>query len=492
MSRFAKLTIENFQSHRFTELTFHPGLNVFVGPSDSGKSAILRALRWVLFNNPRGTEMIRDGANRAQVTLELTDGTKIIRTRGKSINRYTLCRLDQEELVLEGFGSDVPKEIVDAHGIRPIRLEKQEIFLQVGSQLEGPFLLSESGGTKAKVIGMISGAQLIDQAIKGTGTDRNQLQTRSRFLEEQKQSYEAKLTPYEPLEKLGEQLDQLEARYQNLVDLESRLQSLREIQRIYGEIKQEQLTEKSKWESLQRVVELEVPVLEMEKKGGKYVHLHRLASDYKENKFAIQTQKQVLQDTSQVSESQNKLERVIQISELYLKLQQVYTTNCSLQKELSRYRQILDRTSQVSELESRIHASSNNFLQYEKLESLLREWQELQRERSHVESWKHQTESVPHWETNVLPKLAESLIKFQNLQLLQKEYVDTQQSLQVGRGYLQSRIQDIRSYTTEYTNLLKQHGKCPTCGATMNLEAIKILIEELTGGDQYAAAGRTD
>lgn len=492
MSRFAKLTIENFQSHSFTELAFHPGLNVFVGPSDSGKSAILRALRWVLFNNPRGTEMIRDGANRAQVTLELTDGTKIIRTRGKSINRYTLCQPDQEELVLEGFGSDVPKEILDAHGIRPIRLEKQEIFLQVGSQLEGPFLLSESGGTKAKVIGMISGAQLIDQAIKGTGTDRNQLQTRTRFLEEQKQAYETKLTPYEPLEELGEQLDHLESRYQKLADQERRLQSLRELQVLYAEIKQEQATEKSKWVSLQRIVELEVPVLEMEKKGGKYVHLYRLASDYKENRFAIQTQKQILSDTNQVADSQDKLDKVIQKSELYMKLQQVYTAYCSLQKELTHYQQILERTSQVSGLETRIQASFDSYLRYKKLGNLLTEWQELQRERSQQVSWKHKTESVPHWETNVLPQIAESLAKLHNLQSLQKEYADTQQSLQVGRAYLQSRIQDIRSYTTEYTNLLKQHGKCPTCGAMMNLEAIKILIEELTGGDQYAAAGRTD
>lgn len=65
MKRFERLLIENFQSHEQTEVFFTEGLNVFVGPSDSGKSAILRALRWVLYNEPKGTDFIRAGKSGA-------------------------------------------------------------------------------------------------------------------------------------------------------------------------------------------------------------------------------------------------------------------------------------------------------------------------------------------------------------------------------------------------------------------------------------------
>ena len=54
MTNIKKIIIDNFQSHEHTEIEFGPGLNVIVGPSDYGKSAVVRALRWVLYNEPRG------------------------------------------------------------------------------------------------------------------------------------------------------------------------------------------------------------------------------------------------------------------------------------------------------------------------------------------------------------------------------------------------------------------------------------------------------
>ena len=49
-----KIKIENFQSHKKTELDLVPGVNVVVGKSNSGKTAILRALKWLVFNRPLG------------------------------------------------------------------------------------------------------------------------------------------------------------------------------------------------------------------------------------------------------------------------------------------------------------------------------------------------------------------------------------------------------------------------------------------------------
>jgi len=56
MSLIRSLEIENFQSHELTKLDLHKGLNVIVGPSDQGKSALIRALRWLCYNEPKGTD----------------------------------------------------------------------------------------------------------------------------------------------------------------------------------------------------------------------------------------------------------------------------------------------------------------------------------------------------------------------------------------------------------------------------------------------------
>ena len=84
------LIIENFQSHAHTEIELAPSLTVLVGESDTGKSAVIRALRWLLLNEPRGREFIRAGTTECRVTAILYDGTRITRERTPSRNRYLL------------------------------------------------------------------------------------------------------------------------------------------------------------------------------------------------------------------------------------------------------------------------------------------------------------------------------------------------------------------------------------------------------------------
>ncbi|GAF15365.1 DNA double-strand break repair Rad50 ATPase [Bacillus sp. JCM 19045] len=102
--------MENFQSHQDTSIQFDQGLNVIVGQSDSGKTAVLRGLRWALFNLPRGTDFLKVGADFVRVTVTLTNGTKIVRERTSSKNRYKIQALEQDELVLEGFGTQSLKK----------------------------------------------------------------------------------------------------------------------------------------------------------------------------------------------------------------------------------------------------------------------------------------------------------------------------------------------------------------------------------------------
>ena len=45
-----KIELHNFQSHEYTEMEFDRGLNVILGNSDVGKTAILRAIKWALYN----------------------------------------------------------------------------------------------------------------------------------------------------------------------------------------------------------------------------------------------------------------------------------------------------------------------------------------------------------------------------------------------------------------------------------------------------------
>ncbi len=66
MPYIKKVRIQGFQSHLDSTFTLSPGLNVITGPSDAGKTAIIRALRWLAFNEPQGEAFIH--------TIRDTDG----------------------------------------------------------------------------------------------------------------------------------------------------------------------------------------------------------------------------------------------------------------------------------------------------------------------------------------------------------------------------------------------------------------------------------
>lgn len=163
--KFRSIRLENFQSHVDTTIELKDGLNVFVGPSDSGKSAIFRGIKWALFNEPAGTFFIRNGTKEARVTITFDDGRVLVRGRSTSSNYYELQHFD-EVLRLESFGTGVPKEVTDFTNIRKMILKNGEVYaLSMQDQLEGPFLLIGTGTQKAIAIGRLSGVHVIDYAV---------------------------------------------------------------------------------------------------------------------------------------------------------------------------------------------------------------------------------------------------------------------------------------------------------------------------------------
>ncbi len=186
MNPIKTLTLENFQSHQKT--TIEPAqagkLTVIVGPSDTGKTVIVRALRWLLYNIPQGTDFIRVGCSFARVTAEFESGHTVIRERTKSKNQYKIITPWAEgPEVYEGFGNHVPIEVQEITGVTPVKIGDDVINLNLSEQLDGPFLGTKqlSDPARAKVFGKMAGTEEIDLAGKDLGTDlyrRNQEEKR--------------------------------------------------------------------------------------------------------------------------------------------------------------------------------------------------------------------------------------------------------------------------------------------------------------------------
>lgn len=149
-----KLVIRNFQAHEKLVIDLDPHVTTVVGQSDKGKSAVLRALRWVALNQPGGEAFIRDGEDKATVTVE-ADGKVITRTKGKGVNTYHIG--DKE---FKAFGSDVPPEIAALLNVSELNFQGQH---------DGPFWFSETAGEVSRKLNEIINLGVIDSVLAFLG-----------------------------------------------------------------------------------------------------------------------------------------------------------------------------------------------------------------------------------------------------------------------------------------------------------------------------------
>ena len=144
------LTIRNFQAHEELAVGLDPRATVIVGPTDAGKSAILRALRWLCLNRPSGEAFVKDGEDGCEVTLR-AEGHDVARERGKGVNSYRLGGK-----VYQSFGADVPGDITKALNVGP------ENF---ACQHDAPFWFMLSPGEVSKELNRIVDLGMIDSAL---------------------------------------------------------------------------------------------------------------------------------------------------------------------------------------------------------------------------------------------------------------------------------------------------------------------------------------
>lgn len=171
------LELRNFQSHEHTILEFVPGVNIIRGKNSCGKSAIFRAVRFLAYNRPTqfaNESLIRNGKSSCVVKATMSDGSWVIREKGKDVNRYVvsspLIRGGQVEL--NNFGLGVPPEVTVALGFGPLTIAKSEgMELNLSAQGEEAFMLSETDPEIARWMYALTSLDDIRAAIDDLSLD---------------------------------------------------------------------------------------------------------------------------------------------------------------------------------------------------------------------------------------------------------------------------------------------------------------------------------
>lgn len=187
------IRIKQFQKHKDTTLEFANGLNVICGESHNGKSAIIKAILWVLTNKPSGTAFRRIGHDGEDTSVKIlfNDGS-VERVRGDKRNCYIY---DNEEF--KAVRTDVPSEIQHFVNIN-------ECCLQ--SQFVPHYLLSDSPGEVARTLNSIVGLEDIDKANKHVGRIIAEANSQAKFIEGEIEKHIKSLERYAKLPDMEETL----------------------------------------------------------------------------------------------------------------------------------------------------------------------------------------------------------------------------------------------------------------------------------------------
>ena len=151
-----RIALMDFQSWKQLDMKLGP-ITMIVGRGNTGKTAIMRALRYAL-TNQSGDTFIREGASETRVGIETDDYDLVwIKQRGKG-GEYLLA--GEEDALPREFtklAGGVPEAVEQATGIRAVAIDKQiSLMPQLQMQFDAPFILAESGSKIARILGKLT------------------------------------------------------------------------------------------------------------------------------------------------------------------------------------------------------------------------------------------------------------------------------------------------------------------------------------------------
>lgn len=476
MKYLKTVILENFQSHKYTSIHFDEGLNVILGPSDSGKSAIIRGIKWALYNEPSGDYFIREGETEASVTLIFSDNTKIKRRRTKSKNSYILHKKNGEEIKFEGFGISVPEEIVEEIGITKIRLDSDESnAINLGEQLEGPFLLSEKTSTRAGAIGRLIGVNIIDDALKETLRDVRNSSNTKRITEERITKIEDELKGYEYLNDLEVRLEKVEELRNKISEQAKRRETLINCLKRYDLLNKELLETKDRVNQLKDVDTIEPLIQKVEKHMDNFKYLNIKRTQY------INYQNDIYKGTSLI----NRLDGIDRVSEIINKsnalflgannLQRIKTNLDIIIKEKNISENVYNRLDKIHEVDKNLASFEKKPAIISKLIQLGNDYKDNQNNLKAGNDFIQKFNGLDLSESlykdmnhrmNKLTKLLDISSKMKVLEINYKE--EKQEHLKL--------IEDIRMQLNNYRDLLNKIDICPFCLSNIDQEKKEHII----------------
>lgn len=481
MIYITQIELENFQSHKYSLLKFDRGLNVIVGNSDSGKTAILRAMKWVLYNEPSGDYFIRQGEKKVSVTVVFNTGAIVRRMRSASKNSYYLKTPKGEEFHFEGFGNAVPQEIIDCIGMYKIHLDNDSTsILNIAEQLDGPFILNEKPSLRASAIGRLVGVNYIDDALRDVVRDNKKLLHDLRYLREKQEDLTEKIKAYDYVKELEKKQEQLQNIRDEITVLMDRKNFYEDLKNQWSDCEQKLIPLKNLIHRLVNLENIQQNIYEIEGKKYPLLYLKRLSEQYHSNEKELQIVKKSLSELKNTDDITNliaELKKLLSFQASYQKFFSVYSTMNKeekiLKKELLLTQKVVELQNLLSKLENTLVIYQKYMEYFEKLKGIN---QSLALGCNYMSNFIHL-----QFLQKAKEDLSDRLEKMKTYHEWLNHYTKIQtdiEALKLQKNFLENQFSEKLE---KYEDLIAKHGVCPFCFSEITPTSLEHIKSHLRG-----------
>ena len=304
MDNIMKCQIKDYQIIKNAFLEFIPGLNVIIGPSNNGKSSILKAIKALIYTVP-GTTPIRNGQSSYVVGINYNNHTVILQKGLKE----SLYIVDGEKYTK--YGVNTPEIVSKSLNIKELTLNGNKEQLNFWDQMKYPFLIDRTSTELFKFIIDSSDSDQVSKALKDMVSDRQQLSKNIDILQGSINTIDLDIENYK--NQLENSKDILNA-CDNIINLQSKISKLNKLKEI----------KENHYNNLENLSEIEKSILNINNNLNIDISLvnsvtHRLNKLMQLNKLYLSLHT-LIGDESDTNEKLSKLAWVDNINKLDLSL----------------------------------------------------------------------------------------------------------------------------------------------------------------------------
>ena len=476
----SKLVLENFGSHEYSSFDFSPRMNVFIGPTSSGKTTILRAFRWLYDDFGNSKRFVKRGCEEARVTIYTSHGYIITR----------FCNIKKASK--NGFEITYPdglKVVQDILSYSKLDLETKKIDLNFLSQGASWFFIGEdySAGDRAKIIGSIYKTHLVDLAIKDLENESRKLAQRKEDKSKTLTNLNQQIEDFNFLKIMEKNIEELDVLKEKLVstfekknkieDLNTQKISLEEnitkCERILQEINPQNLENNKA--SLERVKEI-------------FMKIHRIKplSDkmyYIENQVKILNQALVLISDESMEQAKEHLNNLTAKYKSFVRIKELNDAYIKINYEINKYEEILkhidvEKLNNSKELLVTLQAEYQKMQNVKrlssKLNSVLREVKELQKIQKDLNDEKTEELKLK------LESAKEKMEKISKIKELVSKQNAILREVDKNKATINLSNEKLKKEVALYKALLVKNEKCPICNSKITAVVADRIAESKT------------